>query len=143
MTRSESETVDVAVVGLGPTGLILAQLLGYEGVRVAAIDRSRLPIPYPRATHLDDETMRSFQTAGLAELEKTFSLVGNYNWYDPEWRLLMTISMNRGRTAQKSRRTTGWPSCISTLPSTWPRPPRRRSGRRSSRTEPGCPNASG
>jgi 3-(3-hydroxy-phenyl)propionate hydroxylase len=104
MTSSECETVDVAVVGLGPTGLILAQLLAYEGVRVAAIDRSRLPIPYPRATHLDDETMRSFQTAGLAELEKTFSLVGNYNWYDPEWRLLMTISMNRGLTEQ------GWQS---------------------------------
>ena len=104
MTSSESEPVDVAVVGLGPTGLILVQLLAYEGLRVAAIDRSRLPIPYPRATHLDDETMRSFQTAGLAELEKTFSLVGNYNWYDPEWRLLMTISMNRGLTEQ------GWQS---------------------------------
>src|SRR5579884_4021206 len=104
MSSSVSETVDVAVVGLGPTGLILAQLLAYEGLHVAAIDRSRLPIPYPRATHLDDETMRSFQTAGLAELEKTFSLVGKYNWYDPEWRLLMTISMNRGVTEQ------GWQS---------------------------------
>jgi 3-(3-hydroxy-phenyl)propionate hydroxylase len=104
MTHSASEHVDVAVIGLGPCGLILTQLLAYEGLRVAAIDRSRLPIPYPRATHLDDETMRSFQTAGLAELEKTFSLVGNYNWYDPEWRLLMTISMNRGLTEQ------GWQS---------------------------------
>jgi 3-(3-hydroxy-phenyl)propionate hydroxylase len=104
VTDSVSDHVDVAVIGLGPCGLMLTQLLALEGLRVAAIDRSRLPIPYPRATHLDDETMRAFQTAGLAHLEKTFSLVGNYNWYDPEWRLLMTMSMNRGRTEQ------GWQS---------------------------------
>jgi 3-(3-hydroxy-phenyl)propionate hydroxylase len=104
MTGAEGDRVDVAVVGLGPCGLILTQLLAFEGLRVAAIDRSRLPIPYPRATHLDDETMRSFQTAGLAHLEKSFSLVGDYNWYDAQWRLLMKMSMNRGRTEQ------GWQS---------------------------------
>jgi len=104
MMAAEVERVDVAVVGLGPCGLILTQLLALEGLRVAAIDRSRLPIPYPRATHLDDETMRAFQTAGLAEIEKTFSRVGNYNWYDQDWRLLMRMSMNRGLTEQ------GWQS---------------------------------
>ena len=89
--------VDVAIVGLGPCGLILAQLLAHEGVRVAAIDRSRLPLGYPRATHLDDETMRSFQTAGVAHLEPTFSLVGDYIWYDAQWRQLLKMPIDRRR----------------------------------------------
>ncbi|HUA05535.1 MAG TPA: bifunctional 3-(3-hydroxy-phenyl)propionate/3-hydroxycinnamic acid hydroxylase [Solirubrobacteraceae bacterium] len=104
MTDSGGAHVDVAVVGLGSCGLVLTQLLALEGLRVAAIDRARIPIPYPRATHLDDETMRAFQTIGLTDLEKTFSLVGKYNWYDPDWRLLLTMSMSRGLTEQ------GWQS---------------------------------
>lgn len=100
----DSSQVDVAVVGAGPTGLTLAALLAAEGIRVAVIDRSRLPISHPRATHLDDETMRTFQTLGLQDLGRTFSPSGNYRFYDPKWRPVMEMTMDRAITEQ------GWRS---------------------------------
>jgi 3-(3-hydroxy-phenyl)propionate hydroxylase len=75
-----------------------------QGLSVAAVDRARLPVAHPRATHLDDETMRTFQTLGLQELEKHFSLVGAYRHLDGEGRLLMQMDMNGGLTEQ------GWQS---------------------------------
>jgi len=99
-----TERVDVAVVGCGTTGLALARLLELEGLSVAVIDRGRIPMARPRATHLDDETMRAFQTMGLQQLEKTFSLSGTYRHYDAKWRTVMAMEMNRGVTEQ------GWQS---------------------------------
>jgi 3-(3-hydroxy-phenyl)propionate hydroxylase len=96
--------VELAVVGCGPTGLTLARLLSADGVSVAAIDRGRLPTSHPRATHLDDETMRTFQTLGLQDLEGRFSPVGMYRIYDPDWRPVMAVAMDRGMTDQ------GWRS---------------------------------
>jgi 3-(3-hydroxy-phenyl)propionate hydroxylase len=96
--------VEVAVIGCGPTGLTLARLLSASGVSVAAIDRGRLPISHPRATHLDDETMRAFQTLGLHDLERSFSPVGMYRIYDHDWRPVMAVAMDRGVTDQ------GWRS---------------------------------
>lgn len=104
MSAHADNDVDVAVIGCGTTGLALARLLELEGLTVALIDRGRLPIGYPRATHLDDETMRAFQTLGLHELEKTFSLVGTYRHYDEKWRTVVAMDMNRGLTEQ------GWQS---------------------------------
>ena len=97
-------TVDVAVIGCGPVGLTLVRLLEMQGLTVSAVDHSRLPIAFPRATHLDDETMRTFQTLGLQELEKQFSLVGLYRHLDREGRTLMEMDLNGGLTEQ------GWQS---------------------------------
>ncbi|MBS2531374.1 bifunctional 3-(3-hydroxy-phenyl)propionate/3-hydroxycinnamic acid hydroxylase [Catenulispora sp. NF23] len=96
--------VDVAVIGCGTTGLALGRLLELEGLRVAVIDRGRMPMARPRATHVDDETMRAFQTLGLQHLEKDFSLVGMYRHYDSQWRTVMEFDWHRGRTEQ------GWQS---------------------------------
>lgn len=65
-------TYDVAVVGCGPVGLALARLLAMKGLRVAAIDPNRLVCQHPRATHLDDETMRLLQTLGAQDMEQRF-----------------------------------------------------------------------
>ncbi len=62
---SKRNSYDVIVVGLGPTGATLANLLGRAGLRVLALDRYHEPYPLPRAIHFDDEVMRIFQTAGL------------------------------------------------------------------------------
>ncbi|MET4803848.1 bifunctional 3-(3-hydroxy-phenyl)propionate/3-hydroxycinnamic acid hydroxylase [Bradyrhizobium sp. LB11.1] len=72
MDANKSELYDVAVVGCGPVGLVLARLLGSKGIRVAAIDPNRLVCHHPRATHLDDETMRTLQTVGAAAMELQF-----------------------------------------------------------------------
>lgn len=61
---------DVAVIGLGPTGAVLANLLGQLGVDTVTIERQREPVAEPRAAHFDGEVMRVFQTLGLqAEIE--------------------------------------------------------------------------
>ena len=99
-----AEEVDVVVVGCGTTGLALVRLLQLEGLRVAAVERGRLPISFPRATKVDDETMRVWQTLGLRHLEPTFSLVGSYRFYDADWHVIMEMALNRGVTEQ------GWQS---------------------------------
>ena len=57
---------DVAIVGYGPTGATLANLLGQQGLRVVVLERDAVSPPLPRAVHFDGEVMRIFETAGLA-----------------------------------------------------------------------------
>lgn len=58
---------DVAVVGYGPVGAMLANLLGQLGVNVVVLERDAKPHTLPRAGSTDDEVMRIFQAAGLIE----------------------------------------------------------------------------
>ena len=58
---------DVAVVGLGPTGLTLAHLLGRRGLSVLVLEREPEFYGTARAVYTDDEAMRVFQTAGVAD----------------------------------------------------------------------------
>lgn len=104
MSASHDVDVDVAVIGCGTTGLTLAHLLAEAGIRVAVVDRWRMPVAYPRATHLDDETMRVFQTLGLAHMEPSYTGVGTYRFLDPHGRAVMEFDMNLGLTTQ------GWQS---------------------------------
>jgi 3-(3-hydroxy-phenyl)propionate hydroxylase len=58
---------DVAIVGCGLVGALLANLLGQAGLAVDIFDREREIYPLPRAVHFDGEIMRIFQAAGLAD----------------------------------------------------------------------------
>jgi 3-(3-hydroxy-phenyl)propionate hydroxylase len=58
---------EVIVVGLGPTGAMLANLLGQRGHSVLCVERDTDVYYSPKAVHFDDEIMRIFQSAGLAE----------------------------------------------------------------------------
>lgn len=58
---------DVVVVGAGPVGLTLANILGLQGVRTAVVDERETLIDYPRGVGLDDEALRTFQAIGLAD----------------------------------------------------------------------------
>lgn len=58
---------DVLVVGAGPTGVTLGLLLARLGVRAWVIDREEEIYPLPRAAHIDHETMRTFQSLGVAD----------------------------------------------------------------------------
>ena len=60
-------TTDVAIVGAGPVGLMIANYLGQCGVNVTLVEKLASLIDYPRAIGLDDESLRTFQAVGLAE----------------------------------------------------------------------------
>jgi len=57
---------DVAVIGLGPVGATLANLLCRHGLTVAVLEREAAPYPLPRAVHFDAECMRVFDAIGIA-----------------------------------------------------------------------------
>jgi 3-(3-hydroxy-phenyl)propionate hydroxylase len=56
---------DVAIVGLGPTGAVLANLCGLYGLRTVVYERSPEPFAQPRACHLDAEIARVIAQCGL------------------------------------------------------------------------------
>ncbi|HXD83884.1 MAG TPA: bifunctional 3-(3-hydroxy-phenyl)propionate/3-hydroxycinnamic acid hydroxylase [Rudaea sp.] len=56
----------IAIVGAGPTGLTLANLLGVYGVACVVIERNAATVHEPRAVSIDDESLRTMQAAGLA-----------------------------------------------------------------------------
>ena len=61
----------IIIIGAGPTGLVLANLLAPTGLSIALIEKETEVFPIPRATHIDEETLRNFQHTGLmALLEK-------------------------------------------------------------------------
>jgi 3-(3-hydroxy-phenyl)propionate hydroxylase len=60
-------SADVAIVGCGPVGALLANLLGQAGLAVEIHDRDHEIHALPRAVHFDGEVMRIFQGAGLAD----------------------------------------------------------------------------
>ena len=95
---------DVAIVGYGPTGMVLASLLGKLGHSVVVLERYSGLYNLPRAACFDDETMRTFQHLGIAEdmLEGT-NVQRGYEWINGKGDLLLEIAYdNPGRC--------GWPS---------------------------------
>ncbi|MEU8798564.1 bifunctional 3-(3-hydroxy-phenyl)propionate/3-hydroxycinnamic acid hydroxylase [Spirillospora sp. NPDC048819] len=57
----------VLVVGAGPVGLTAANLLAARGVPVVLIERNATTSDEAKAISLDDESLRTLQSAGLAE----------------------------------------------------------------------------
>jgi 3-(3-hydroxy-phenyl)propionate hydroxylase len=59
--------VDVLIVGAGPVGLTIANILGLQGVRTLVVEERATLIDYPRGVGLDDEALRTFQSIGLVD----------------------------------------------------------------------------
>ena len=79
--KAPQDIWDVVIVGLGPTGLTLAHLLGRRGLRVLALEREPEFYGNARAVYTDDECMRIFQAAGLAhELDADMNLDCPVQW---------------------------------------------------------------
>ncbi|WP_269454681.1 FAD-dependent monooxygenase [Rhodococcus sp. 852002-51564_SCH6189132-a] len=56
---------DVAVVGCGPVGTLLAVLLGRQGHRVTVVDKWPTPYEQPRAVTFDHEIARILAVLGI------------------------------------------------------------------------------
>jgi 2-polyprenyl-6-methoxyphenol hydroxylase-like FAD-dependent oxidoreductase/catechol 2,3-dioxygenase-like lactoylglutathione lyase family enzyme len=84
--------VDVAIVGFGPVGQVLAALLGRAGHRVAAFERHSGIYRLPRAVHLDHEIMRLLQSLGLADaLAEELVPVSDYHWFGADGNSLLRL----------------------------------------------------
>jgi 3-(3-hydroxy-phenyl)propionate hydroxylase len=83
---------DVAVVGAGPTGLTMANLLAQAGVRVVLIERNKGTVDAPRAVSIDDESLRTMQAIGLAEtIIKDVALDYGSHYYSPSGRCFLKV----------------------------------------------------
>lgn len=58
---------DIAIVGCGPVGALLANLLAKYGLRIVVLERETAAYSLPRAAHLDDEALRILQAADVLE----------------------------------------------------------------------------
>jgi 3-(3-hydroxy-phenyl)propionate hydroxylase len=57
----------VVIIGSGPIGLTLANLLGRHGVRTLLVERNTTTVQEPRAVSIDDESLRTMQAAGVID----------------------------------------------------------------------------
>ena len=76
MTESDTIKTDILIVGAGPTGLLLANLLGAMGVTTTIVETHGDTVQDPRAVSIDDEAMRALQAAGLASEVAAISVQG-------------------------------------------------------------------
>ena len=74
---------DVLLVGLGPVGAALANLLGRYGVRVLAIDKSTAIFEKPRAIALDNEALRILQMVGVRDGEFATVAIPQVQYHSP------------------------------------------------------------
>ncbi|MDI1345102.1 MAG: bifunctional 3-(3-hydroxy-phenyl)propionate/3-hydroxycinnamic acid hydroxylase, partial [Pseudolabrys sp.] len=65
MTTPSRTHFPVVIVGAGPAGLTLANLLGVYGVDTLVLERNAATVHEPRAVSIDDESLRTMQAAGV------------------------------------------------------------------------------
>lgn len=63
--------IPVTIVGAGPVGLMLANLLSAYDIPVVVLERHQTTVQAPRAVSIDDESLRALQVAGLADSLKS------------------------------------------------------------------------
>jgi 3-(3-hydroxy-phenyl)propionate hydroxylase len=93
---------DVVIVGAGPAGVTLANLLGSYGISVFVMDSEPEILAEPRAVGIDDEALRTLQSFGMAETVLE-SAVRNapIRYFDSKERILAHVA--------PSGRPFGWP----------------------------------
>lgn len=65
--RDSLKTTDILVVGYGPSGATVANLLGKRGYRVIVADQAATIYDKPRAITADQEALRIFQEIGVVD----------------------------------------------------------------------------
>jgi 3-(3-hydroxy-phenyl)propionate hydroxylase len=102
-SNDQMHETNVVIVGGGPVGAMLANLLGLQGISTVVLEREAAIYNLPRAVHFDDEVMRLFQTVGLAEMiEPLVHVSPGMKFVDDTGRLLL----DWGRPLEPSEQ--GW-----------------------------------
>jgi 3-(3-hydroxy-phenyl)propionate hydroxylase len=74
---------EVVIVGAGPTGLTLANILGMHGVRTLLVERNAATVGEPRAVSIDDESLRTMQYIDLVDTVRSRIVEGYGSYYFP------------------------------------------------------------
>lgn len=83
---------DVIIVGYGPTGEVLAAVLGKAGHRVAVVERWPSLFGLPRLTHIDDEGARIVQSVGdIDHALRDAEGINGYTFYNGNNEVLVSI----------------------------------------------------
>jgi len=77
MPNEQVSNVDIVVVGAGPIGLTMTNLLGLYEIPTLLVERNATTVTEPRAVSIDDESLRVMQTIGL-EREVRSNLLPGY-----------------------------------------------------------------
>jgi flavoprotein hydroxylase len=94
---------DVAIVGAGPSGLVLGVLLAQLGRSVVVLEQRPAPYPLPRAVHFDYDVGRLLQSCGIGDEIRAFSEPAEVY----EWRNGAGVTLLRfGRIGTAA---SGWP----------------------------------
>ncbi len=82
----------VVIIGSGPIGLTLANLLGVMGVRTLVVERNKTTVQEPRAVSIDDESLRTMQAAGVVDEVQRFIVPGyGSHYYTPRRTRFATV----------------------------------------------------
>jgi 3-(3-hydroxy-phenyl)propionate hydroxylase len=89
-SNDQMHDTDIVIVGCGPVGAMLANLLGLQGISTLVLEREAAIYNLPRAVHFDDEVMRLLQAAGLAEtMQRLVHVSPGMKFVDDTGRLLL------------------------------------------------------
>ncbi len=84
----------VVIVGAGPVGLTLANLLGVHGVRTLVLERNAGTVDEPRAIAIDAESLRTMQAIGLYDALAPDMLLGfHVDYLNGRGRRLFTMQL--------------------------------------------------
>ncbi len=84
---------DVAIVGFGPSGAVLALLLARKGLSIYLIDKTQDIYDKPRAIALDHEVMRTLQNLGLVDsLDEFIEPFTDSHYWGVEGQLIKIMS---------------------------------------------------
>ena len=85
---------NVLIVGFGPTGSVLANLLSKYNITIHILEKENEIYNLPRAVHFDDEIMRTFKSIGIFKkfLKKTIINKGT-KFVDEYDNLILDLSL--------------------------------------------------
>ena len=90
-----TKNFDVIIVGMGPSGLVLAGLLASYGIEVGIFEKNKSTVKEPRAVSIDDESLRILQSFSLhkAVLKNVSQNYGSH-YYDAKGKLFLKVEPN-------------------------------------------------